>query len=315
MKNSSFVTIFNRVTFTARAIMRNSNLTVEDIDSLWRDSILCDGSSIDRFKLNRDRNTIFQLYGIDIQPRRVENGDYCYYVKNKHRLTADGLLDWNFNSLSIMELLKGYTKLKDRIFLEEYAPDPHIMVTILQAMENNNQMTIHYKRFTNMETKIHIVEPFCIRSYQHRIYVVARIVGHKNPCVFSLDRIEYIELLKTKFRMPHHFSPEEFFADAFGVMVADNMKPERVVIRAYGDEMHYIASKPLHHSQERISYGFGKGYADFGLFLAPTLDFMGYILSRADRLEVVSPQWLRDRIVKSHVDSALLYKSATAPKK
>ena len=43
MKNSSFATMFNRITFIARLVMNDESLTWEDIDYKWRDSPLCDG--------------------------------------------------------------------------------------------------------------------------------------------------------------------------------------------------------------------------------------------------------------------------------
>ena len=46
-----------------------------------------------------------------------------------------------------------------------------------------------YKRFDNVSAKVHSVEPFFIKDYQHRLYVIARIAGKKHPCVFGLDRI------------------------------------------------------------------------------------------------------------------------------
>lgn len=46
MKNSSFSTIFNRITFITRLVMNDDSLTLEDINNRWRDSPLNDGSSI-----------------------------------------------------------------------------------------------------------------------------------------------------------------------------------------------------------------------------------------------------------------------------
>lgn len=310
MNRNSFVTQFNRITFTARTIVRNGNLTVDEINRKWQNTTICDGSTIDRWVLNRDRSTILELFGIDIRYRRSECGAYCYYVHNKDNVHHDYVFQWSSDAISMLSLVNGCHKIRDRIFLEGFSHDPHLLELVIEAMKSNSRITIKYKRFTNMEAKVHIVEPFCIRDYQHRIYVVARITHHRKPCVFSLDRIESIEITDRHFNMPADFSPMEFFADAFGVMVPDNMEPELVKLRAYGDEMFYLASRPLHSSQQSLTkVALGEPYADFSLFVTPTLDFMGYMLSRADRIEVLSPAWLRERIMKSHVDSALRYRS------
>lgn len=109
---ASFPTIFNRITFITRLVMNDENLTMEDIDNKWRDSVLWDGSSIDQKLLYRDRIKILELYGIDIQPRRVDSGVYCYFIKNRDRVKSDSVLRWTMNTLSMAETLAGYSCLR-----------------------------------------------------------------------------------------------------------------------------------------------------------------------------------------------------------
>ena len=62
------------------------SVTWEDIDYKWRDSPLCDGTSLNVRQLRRDRERIFELYDIEIQPRRVDSGVYCYHVANRDKI-------------------------------------------------------------------------------------------------------------------------------------------------------------------------------------------------------------------------------------
>lgn len=310
---ASFPTIFNRITFITRLVMNDDSLTQEDIDSRWRDSVLCDGSSISRKQLLRDRERILELYGIDIQPRRVDSGVYCYYIKNQDLIKHDSVLRWTMNTLAMAETLAGYSSLRNRIFFEEYAPDPHLLPVILQAMKEGKQLSITYKRFENVSAKVHSVEPFFIKDYQHRLYVVARIANKKHPCVFALDRILSLDPLDKKFKMPKGLTAEDFFEDCFGVMRPDDMKTERITIRAYGDEMYYLDTKPLHHSQMAIGLlDLSFGSCDFQLSIKPTNDFIGFLLSRADRIEVLEPIWLRKKLQTSLNRSAKLYAEMSA---
>lgn len=308
MKNSSFPMMFNRITFITRLIMNDENLTCEDIDSKWRDSPLCDGTALNVKQLRRDRERILELYNIDIQPRRVESGVYCYYIANKSRMKSDSVLRWTINTLATAETFAAYHSLRDRIVLEDYSPDPHLLPMVLQAMYSDKQISITYKRFDNVSAKVHSVEPFFIKDYQHRLYMVTRIAKKKHACVFALDRILAIKPLDTKFRMPEGLTAEEFFEDCFGVYRPDDMKTERITIRAYGDEMYYIDSKPLHHSQVAIGFlELSFGSCDFQLYLKPTNDFIGFLLSRAERIEVLEPLWLRHKLQSSISRSAKLY--------
>lgn len=294
----SFATILNRITFITRLVMNDDNLTQEDIDYKWRDSLLCDGTPLHIRTLRRDRDKIYELFGIELNARRVE-GRYCYYIKNKEKLEKDGFLKWHISMLSMMEVIAGYKSLKDRIVLETYAPDPNLLPTILQAMENSTKLSISYRKFNGDVTKIHSIDPYFIKDDQHRLYLVGKLSSrHNRICVFSLDRIQDISPLDAKFKMSKNINAEDFFEDCFGVMKADDVKTVLITIRAYGDEMYYINSKPIHHSQSTIgNLDLDQGYCDFELYMKPTNDFIGYILSRSNRVEVLRPQWLRKQIL------------------
>ena len=74
-------------------------------------------------------------------------------------------------------------------------------------------------------------------------------------------------------------------------MLDSEAKPERVVVRAYGQHRHYMRSLPLHQSQREI--GSGPGYADFELYLCVTYDFVMELLRAGGMIEVISPAALR----------------------
>ena len=107
-----------------------------------------------------------------------------------------------------------------------------------------------------------------------------------------------MELTDIKFTIDPDFSAQEFFSECFGVVQGDEYPAERVVLRAYGMERFYIHDLPLHHSQRLVAKG--EDYADFELYLRPTPDFCGQILSHGKYLKVIKPQWLADEIREQH---------------
>ena len=80
----------------------------------------------------------------------------------------------------------------------------------------------------------------------------------------------------------------------FHPMTADgrNGKPARIVLRAYNVHRHYMASLPLHDSQQLIE-DTGE-YSDFELTVAPTYDLVMKLLSFGAMIEVMEPVTLRD---------------------
>lgn len=123
--------------------------------------------------------------------------------------------------------------------------------------------------------------------------------------LFSFDRIREIRPTEEKFVMDEGFDAKAYFDECFGVLAGDGTKPEEVVLRTYNYERFNMRDLPLHHSQQLLEWT--DEYADFRLFLRPTVDFMGHLLSRGAFLKVLSPKWLADSIHEMHLSSAKIY--------
>ena len=90
---------------------------------------------------------------------------------------------------------------------------------------------------------------------------------------------------------------------------------EKIVLRAGERQAKYLRSLPLHASQielsapEAASLGYDSDSgAVFVLRLAPTLDFIQYLLSQGDELEVLAPESLRADIARRAAAIADLYR-------
>ena len=124
--------------------------------------------------------------------------------------------------------------------------------------------------------------------------------------IFSLDRIESIELLQTKFSIDKNFDAEAYFNDCFGIMVDGNLKSERIVLRAYGLEPFYLRDLPIHHTQKEIKKT--EEYTDYELKLRPAEDFIEYLLSLSTWSRVLEPEWLVKEMQQRLMDALSRYK-------
>ena len=127
-----------------------------------------------------------------------------------------------------------------------------------------------------------------------------------NLFIFSLDRIESIEILQTKFTLDKNFGAEDYFNDCFGIMVDGSLKPERIVLRAYGLEPYYLRDLPIHHTQKETEAT--EEYTDFELKLRPAEDFIEHLLSLSTRVRVLEPAWLVKEIQHRLKDALSIYK-------
>ena len=80
---------------------------------------------------------------------------------------------------------------------------------------------------------------------------------------------------------------------------------EKVVIRAYGREVHYLRDLPLHHSQKEVATT--EEYSDFEMVLRPTADFFSPLLSRGAAIKILEPESLANDIKALHQAAVELY--------
>ena len=123
--------------------------------------------------------------------------------------------------------------------------------------------------------------------------------------IFSFDRILEMSLTDVKFKMDPDFDAQAYFDECYGVLVGDGTPAERIVIRAYGYERYYIRDLPIHQSQREI--GQGENFADFELYMRPTIDLSAHFLSRGSQVKVLSPQWFAEEIYNMHLEAAQMY--------
>ena len=94
-------------------------------------------------------------------------------------------------------------------------------------------------------------------------------------------------------------------------LVSESMSLQnRIVLRAFGVERYYLRDLPLHHTQRELPVAEGQDYADFELFVRPTVDIQGQLLSRGVQLKVLEPQWLADDLRRWHEDAAKMYEGS-----
>ena len=249
-----------------------------------------------RSTFNRHRVAIEDIFGIIIDCKR--RGGYRYYIGNEDVLREDTIQNWMLSTLSVSNVVFESLSLQDRILLETIPAAGTILTEIVEAMRKNLRAIIHYRKYGTENTKEVKIEPFCIKLYHRRWYVLA----HQEEDEF---RVYSFAMTEETFSILKDFDASEYFWECFGI-VKDNDTPlQRVIIRAFGNERYYMRDLPFHHSQKVVSEG--KEYADFELWLRPTLDFMGHLLSRSSQIKVLQPQWLADKVRKMLEDTIHRY--------
>ena len=300
------MTQLQKYTWLIDTIRRAGKISHRDLSDKWeRCKDLSNCKPLHRATFNRWRDAIFSQFGIIIDCQRVCG--YLYFIANPEDIDEDELKKWMLDSFAVGNLIGENLSLKDRIIVDQIPSGRDHLTTILEAMKEGRVVNIIYRAFSFSRSYEIPVEPYCVKLFENRWYMLGHNLSKDTIRLYGLDRIESVEVTEQEYKLPKDFSAADYFANYFGIVTDDRVKPERIVMRANKDHTPYLKSLPLHHSQRLIEDN-GE-YADFELYLAPTYDFIMKLLHVGGMVEVISPSSLRKTMKGWISDMYELYKN------
>ena len=294
--------LFKEYIWLLNTIQQAGKISFSEINEKWLRTEMSGGVDISRTTFNRHKYAIEDIFGIIIECDKKDG--FKYYIANKSVLHEDTIQNWMLSSLTVHTAVQEGISLQKRILLENVPSGYKYLQTILNAMKANHCISFTYQKYNDAEIKTYPeAEPYCLKLYKQRWYMLTKVKQQYRT--FSLDRIKHLEIIAKSFQLDKDFDAEAFFHDYFGVFRDETMPPQKVVIRASKAERPYLRDLPLHHSQKEIATT--ESYSDFSYFISPTDDFVGEILRKKDRLYVVSPIELREKVFKIIKDMEKTY--------
>jgi len=285
--------LFKEYIWLVNTIYQAGKITFAEINEKWLRTEMSGGVEIARSTFNRHKDAIEDIFGIIIDCDKRDG--FSYYIANKSVLREDTIQNWMLSSMTVHTAVQEGVSLQKRILLEEIPSGYKYLQPILEAMKSNHCISFTYQKYNDAEIKTYpVAEPYCLKLYKQRWYLRTKI--NQQFWTFSLDRIKSLTISAEIFQLDKGFDAEAYFHDYFGVYRDEKKPPQTVVIRASKEERPYLRDLPLHHSQKEINTT--TDYSDFSYFLSPSDDFIGEILRKKNRLFVVSPIELRDKILQ-----------------
>lgn len=281
--------------WVVKTIHRAGRITLKELNEKWRTNVdLSRGEDLPRQTFDRWKSGILDLFGILIDCE--QRGGYHYYIANPKELSEGKLRTWLLNTYGTAETLSSNLSIHDRILTENIPSSQDHLSTVLEAMKSNNMLHITFKAFTMKEPKRFLVEPYCVKMSAQRWYMLARNTEHKNLRLYSLDRIETVEISNTRFVLPDDFNAKDYFAEFFGIVLDESVPLQTIILRADKYHQNYMRTLPLHPTQREIFAC--DDYADFELKLRPTYDFYMKLMSFGNMIKVLEPKNLQEEICK-----------------
>lgn len=291
--------------WVVKTIHRAGRITLKELNEKWRANVdLSRGEDLPRQTFDRWKSGILDLFGILIDCE--QRGGYHYYIANPKELSEGKLRTWLLNTYGTAETLSSNLSIHDRILTENIPSSQDHLSTVLEAMKSNNMLHITFKAFTMKEPKRFLVEPYCVKMSAQRWYMLARNTEHKNLRLYSLDRIEAVEISNTRFVLPDDFNAKDYFAEFFGIVLDESVPLQTIILRADKYHQNYMRTLPLHPTQREIFAC--DDYADFELRLRPTYDFYMKLMSFGNMIKVLEPKTLQEEICKWLENTIAMYR-------
>mgnify|MGYP000711343241 FL=1 len=294
--------LFDKYIWLVDTIYRAGKITFEEINERWLRSRLSEGEDIPLRTFHNWRIAIEQVFDININCNR--KGGYYYYIENADDMQKGGVRNWLLNTFAVNNLINESHHLKRRILFEEIPSGRKYLTSVIEAMRDGLEIELYYQSYWYEEPSTYTLQPYCIKVFKQRWYVIGFCKERNNIRTFSLDRIQQLTTLDAKFVYPKDFDPEAYFADYFGIMI-ENKKLETIRIKVYGMHVQYIRALPLHRSQCEIETTVD--YSIFEYRMKPTLDFRQELLSRGADVEVLAPLTFREEMIQSVDKMSSLY--------
>ena len=292
MNKSSTAYLFECYIWLLNTIARGP-ISRAAIDEKWAHSSVNDYKQdyIPESNFHRWKDTIQSLFDVHIRC----NSNNEYYIEEAADLRGADMRTRLLNLMSVNSLLKDSKELSSRILFEPVPAGEQFLSPIIEALRDKTTIEMTYQGFGKPHPYTFVVEPYCLKMFKQRWYLLAYSPDLDKMLIYSLDRIHAIEPTKQKYQLPEDFDAEFYFRNVYGVSGMED-EPQEVEIKIEAYQANFLRTLPLHSSQSEIERQ--EQYSIFRYNIVPSFEFKQELRKHGSVLEVLKPQWLRDEFRK-----------------
>ena len=181
--------------------------------------------NVSKRTFQRDLDDIRTVYNIDIQ---YDYSQKVYFIDfdeqpeaNERILEAFDI----FNTLNITE------RISNHIHFEKRKPQgTENLYGLLHAVKNQVQIKFSYQKYWEDKATKRTVEPFALKEFKNRWYILANDLKDNQIKSFGLDRLTDLGISKKRFQIPNDFTVNDHFKYCFGIITSNNCQPEEIIL-------------------------------------------------------------------------------------
>ncbi|MDK2977953.1 MAG: hypothetical protein PWP52_667 [Bacteroidales bacterium] len=291
-----------RLSLIIDKVSRSHYPTKKEILKYVRDT----GIKISDRTLDRDIEKLRDEFGVELIYDIPKNG---YYIDKENSLEFSSflrLIELNETADLITTSLKEGKENFKYIDFETSSDFKGVqqLKDLYKAILSCHYISFYHTNYhTDVTKKFFNMEPYLLKEYQNRWYLVARMKGFKNFITFGVDRITHLEINDEKFTRADDMKVHELFSEIIG-LVYSTSDVEEVLMKVDEKQVKYFESLPWHESQD-IFIKNGKTF--MRLYVRPNFELIQKIMMQGEFIEVLKPEWLRNKIAQLHLNTAKKY--------
>ena len=185
----------------------------------------------------------------------------------------------------------------------DYSPHGETINSLISAILHRNNCKVTYHNPYSGIEKSYPIEPEKLVYYNGGLYLIAYLRKYEKFRLLAIQRIKKLDLKEDWFPKDHHFDPDLFWKNKFGLFSAD---PVDVKLQFSKEIRHHIEGRSWHHSQEIEIDKDGDIILSMEVGLSPEL--ISWIMGWSNHIHVLSPAELIDIIKSSHREALEKYK-------
>ncbi|MDA9555652.1 WYL domain-containing protein, partial [Pelobium sp.] len=230
----------------------------------------------------RDLDDIRSLFNINIE---YDFSKKLYFINDEGQPEVNDRMLEAFDTFQALNISSG---LSSYIHFEKRKPQgTENLYGLLHSIKNRLLIKFDYQKFWDSEATPRKAEPYALKEFKNRWYVLAKDLKDEQIKSFALDRLTNLEITPKKFKYPSNYNVEEHYRYCFGIISPNGQEPEEVVLSFKPHQGKYLKTLPLHQSQEVIVDT--QEELQLKLKLCVTHDFLMELLSFGDQVKVLKP--------------------------
>ena len=244
----------------------------------------------------RDIAEIGSLFDFDIQYDRSRK---VYFINDDGQPEVKGRMLEAFDTFHALKVSEG---LANFIHFEKRKPQgTENLYGLIHCIKNNYQIKFNHFKFWEENVTLRTADPYALREFKNRWYVLAK--DHKDDKIksFALDRMSNLEITNKKFTPSTSYDVSEHYRYCFGIISPNGEEPQNIILSFDVTQGKYIKTLPLHESQEILLDN--NDELQIKLKLCVSHDLIMELLSYGNSVKVLQPESLAATIKTAHFNA------------